>query len=302
MAEQNLPKQVENKVFALIYDFDNTLIEGNLPDHSLLEEIGWEPEEFWKVSNKRAEDQRADMVCVYMHTLLEKAEEAGKPITREMLERHGKKIKMREGFADGQNSWFKRTGEIAREHGLEIQHYVITSGLAEMVEACPIANDLRAVFGSRYLYDENGKAVGLAHVVNYTNKTQHLFRINKGVHDIADDRKLNEYMHEETRPVPFSNMLFIGDGFTDIPCFSLIKRFQGHTLAVLANEVTTEDSDIEIAQHIMSKINKSFDQIETLVSDGRADHISLGAHFVPDGRVEQVVEKVARAIEDNDNR
>lgn len=280
MAKASLPAQKKNRTLALIYDFDGTLIDGNMPDQGLLGEIGWQAGRFWTKSNQVAKRHKADKVCVYMHMLMDEAKKAGRPITKRMLARHGREIRMRKGIT-GAGNWFARSDAIVRRNGLEPRHYVITSGLADMVEASPIARHLSAVFGSRYLHDaKTGEATGLAQVVNYTTKTQYLFRINKGVHDMADDKGLNDYMPEERRPVPFSRMLFVGDGFTDIPCFRLVKQSGGHSLAVLA----TSDS------------NRAMEQMESLVSDGRVDHISLGDHFVAGGRIERVVEKVAAEL------
>ena len=268
-------------VLALVYDFDGTLIEGIMTDQGLLAEIGWKEEAFWKKSNGMATRNNADKICAYMHMLRVEADRAGKPVTKALLRRHGKALKMREGLADGKDSWFDRADGLARDNGLRAEHYVITSGLAEMVESCPVRHRFTKVFGSRYLYDTKSKeAIGPAQAVNYTTKTQHLFRINKGVHDITDDKRLNEYMPEEKRLVPFANMVFIGDGYTDIPCFRLVKQLGGHSVAVLA-----EPASVRAAA-----------QIESLVSDGRVDHISLGKHFAVGGRLELVVAKVAEKL------
>ena len=266
---------------ALVYDFDGTLIEGNMTDQGLLEEIGWKEEAFWEKSNGMATENDADKICAYMHMLRVEASRAGKPITKNLLRRHGEELKMREGLAEGKDSWFDRADAIARDNGLRAKHYVITSGLAEMVEACPVRRRFTKVFGSRYLYDTKSKeALGPAQAVNYTTKTQHLFRINKGVHDITDDKRLNEYMPEEKRPVPFANMMFIGDGYTDIPCFRLVKQLGGHSVAVLDGPASDEAAV----------------QIENLVSDGRVDHISLGKPFAVGGRLGKVVAKVAEKL------
>ena len=280
----------ENRVLALVYDFDGTLIKDNMADHGLLASIGVKDAgAFWQKSNRQATRLKADKICMYMHNLRQEAKKANRPITKDMLEQHGKKLRMLEGLT-GKDNWFVRTEKIAAQLGLAAEHYVVTSGLSEMVEASPIAPRLRKVFGSRYIYDEKTKdAIGPAQVVNYTTKTQYLFRINKGVLDESDDAGLNEYMPMEKRPVPFTNMLFIGDGYTDIPCFRLVKQHDGHSVAVLPPTAPAGGIDKK------AKMQKE-EVIESLVSDGRVDHISLGRHFVEGGRLEKIVSKVAASL------
>lgn len=259
-------KRAAKRVLAMVYDFDKTLIDGNMFDQGLIGDVlGEDPDAFWKRSNRLADENAADRTCMYMHLLRTEAEEAGRPLTRGLLQRYGSRIEFRGGLV-GRSNWFSRTRRIGREHGLDVSHYVITSGSAEMVEASGIARHLeKPVFGSRFLYDgkgRSGRALGPAHATNYTTKTQHLFRINKGVKSLGDDNKLNEYRREADRPVPFRNMVFIGDGYTDIPCFRLVKEQSGHSLAVLA-----DSSDQALAQ------------AETLMRDGRIDGLCLHRPF-----------------------
>ncbi len=264
----------------MVYDFDKTLIDGNMFDQGLIGDVlGEDPDAFWRRSNRLADENEADRTCMYMHLLRKSAEGAGRPLTRGLLRRYGGRIGFRGGLV-GYDNWFTRTRRAGKERGLDVRHFVITSGSAEMVEACKIARHLeKPVFGSRFLFEgrgASGRAIGPAHAINYTTKTQHLFRINKGVRSLGDDNKLNEYRREEDRPVPFRNMVFIGDGYTDIPCFRLVKEQRGHSLAVLA-----DSSD------------QALSQAETLMRDGRIDGLCLHKPFERGSGLEKHFLKIA---------
>ena len=270
------------KNLALIYDFDGTLIDGEMMNQGLLADLGYaDTASFWREANSFAHRRQVDRVCSYMHMLRVAAVKADVPLTRALLQDHGARLQLRAGLALA-NGWFDQIAQICGSYGLTVEHYVITSGLAEMVEACPIAHRFKAIFGSRYLYDDQDHcAIWPAITVNYTTKTQYLFRINKGVLDIRDDKKLNDHMPEELRPVPFTRMVFIGDGFTDIPCFHLVKQHGGYSIAVLKD------------QHEDAKR-----QMESLVGDGRVDSISLNDHFRPTGVLANSVRKLAERLGD----
>ncbi|NIP72446.1 MAG: haloacid dehalogenase-like hydrolase, partial [Gammaproteobacteria bacterium] len=116
--------------------------------------------------------------------------------------------------------------------GLRVEHFIISSGIREMIEGAPIAHHFREIFASSFIYDHHGVAQWPALALNYTTKTQYLFRINKGVLAVDDDRGINEYLPRHERPVPFENLVFIGDGDTDVPCMRLVKDQGGHAIAV----------------------------------------------------------------------
>lgn len=215
-------------IAALIYDFDGTLAPGNMQEYSFINAIGEEKEEFWEGTRIMAEEQDSDNILVYMLSMLQKARQKKLPITKESLRKWGESIT----FFNGVESWFKRIAEFGREQGVIVEHYINSSGLKEIIEGTPIANEFKALFACSYYYDKAGNAMWPASAVNYTNKTQFLFKINKGIFSISDSVKINESIPEEEKRVPFNNMIYFGDGETDVPCMKLVRQMGGSSIAV----------------------------------------------------------------------
>ena len=213
---------------AIAYDFDGTLADGNMQEHQFLPDIGMKPTEFWNEVKRLTKKHQADEVLVYMNLMLRKATAAEVSVRQKDFEEQGKKIQL----FDGVKEWFKRINNYGTERGVHVKHYLISSGNAEIFAGTPIASEFDAVFASKFMFDVNGVATWPALAVNYTTKTQYLFRINKGAFDLSDNSKVNEFVEKRNRPGPFENMVFIGDGSTDIPCFRLIKEQGGLSLAV----------------------------------------------------------------------
>ncbi|MDB5314782.1 MAG: hypothetical protein JWO24_626 [Rhodospirillales bacterium] len=213
---------------AIAYDFDGTLAPGNMQEHRFLPKLKIDAVEFWKRSTELAKDQQGDPILTYMHRMIEGARYAGLPMRRDDWVAHGRDLPLFPGV----ETWFSRINAAASARGIAMQHYVISSGLREMIDGTSIRPNLDAVFASGFLYDGSGVAVGAAVAVNYTTKTQYLFRINKGALDLSDNDAVNAYKAPEDRPVPFPNMIFIGDGDTDIPSFRTVKELGGHSIAV----------------------------------------------------------------------
>ncbi|BEP37651.1 hypothetical protein GmRootV59_46220 [Variovorax sp. V59] len=215
---------------AIAYDFDGTLAPGNMQEHQFLPDIGMTPAAFWREVHETAKQCQADEVLVYMNLMLRKASAHNVPVRRDDFKSRGKSIKLFEGVAD----WFTRISTYAKSRGVDVKHYLISSGNAEIFAGTPIAKRFEAVFASKYLFDANGVAQWPALAINYTTKTQYLFRINKGVTDISDNAAVNKFIPKADRTVPFENIVFIGDGATDIPCFRLVKEQGGLSVAVYA--------------------------------------------------------------------
>ena len=165
---------------------------------------------------------------MYMYFMLRKADERSVPVRVDDFRERGQGLE----FFDGVLGWFARINEYGKSRGVRVEHYVVSSGNAEIIEGTPVANLVDRIYASRFLFDQNGVAVWPAVAVNYTTKTQFLFRINKGAHDLSDDRGINRFVKQEDRPVPFENMVYIGDGETDVPCFRLVKDLGGLSVAV----------------------------------------------------------------------
>jgi phosphoserine phosphatase len=212
---------------AIVYDFDGTLAPGNMQEHSFIPSLDLTPEAFWGKVKATARTEDADEILVYMREMMLLARARGAPITREMLEQHG-----RVPLFDGLDRWFERVASYAHEHNLTVEHYVISSGLLEMIRGCAIHSRFTKVFASRFIYDERGRAAWPGVAINYTTKTQFLFRINKGINNTWDSDRINRWVPMEERPLPFSRMIFIGDGATDIPSMKTVRSQGGHSIAV----------------------------------------------------------------------
>lgn len=211
---------------AMIYDFDGTLSPGAMQQHTFLPQIGYEDTNaFWQEVKERKKVQDADETLIYLQMMLEKAPEK---ITRKTLEEHGARLP----FFDGVEEWFHRMNDYARERELALEHYIVSSGNREMIEGCSIRSKFKGVFASGYAYDDKGHATWPAVAVNYTNKTQFIFRINKGISNTWNDEEINRWIPMDERPLPFERMIFIGDGDTDIPSMKMIRVQGGSAIAV----------------------------------------------------------------------
>ena len=238
---------------AIVYDFDGTLAPGNMQDHFFIPSLGLTPDEFWPGVKAASRSEDADEILVYMRKMLMAARQRGAPITRERLAQQGD-VPL---FA-GLDQWFDLIGELGREQGLEIEHYVVSSGLVEMIRGCKIFHRFKKVFASHFLYDERGEAVWPGVAINYTTKTQFLFRINKGIDNSWDGDRINQWVPMEERDLPFSRMIFIGDGATDIPSMKAVRQLGGHSIAVFdPNEWHKEPKRALIAR-LISENRASF--------------------------------------------
>ena len=213
---------------ALIYDFDGTLAAGNMQEYDFIPAVGKSNVEFWDASNRLAEEQDADQILTYMALMIREAQAKGLSLRREAFQESGKKITLYPGVEE----WFDRINAYGEERGVLVLHYINSSGLKEIIEGTSIADKFRKIYACSFLYNVDGIAYWPGVAVNYTNKTQFIFKINKGVESVYDTKQVNKYMEEKQRPVPFSRMIYVGDGTTDIPCMKLVKNFGGHSIAV----------------------------------------------------------------------
>ena len=218
---------------AIVYDFDGTLAPGNMQETQFIPEIGMKPEAFWKEVKSLSKEHQADEILMYMHLMISKAYAEGKKIKRKNFQELGKNLELFPGV-DG---WFDRVNRFGDDFGVKVEHYIVSSGNAEIIEGTSIAkqNNFRAIYASRFFYEQHGVASWPAQAVNTTTKTQFLFRINKGVHDLSSVDDLNRFVPKEKRRIPFGNMVYIGDGNGDIPCFRLVKDQGGFSLAVFSD-------------------------------------------------------------------
>lgn len=213
---------------AIAYDFDGTLAKGNIPEYGLLPELGVESIDFWKEVKDYTREIDADEVLVYMQLLLKKAKEKGFELTRERFAKYAQNIH----FFNGVTTWFSRINEFAESKDLTIDHFIISSGISEMIEASKIAKYFKFIFASKYLYDSSNNASGISVSINYTTKTQFIFRINKGIFNYYDNEKINTWVKMNKRPYPFEKLIYLGDGDTDIPAMKMTRSQGGYSIAV----------------------------------------------------------------------
>ena len=231
---------------AFIYDFDGTLSPGNMQEYDFIPAVGKSNKEFWSEANSLAEQQDADRILTYMAKMIGEARSKGLSLRREAFRESGRRIVLYKGVRE----WFRRINEYGSQRGVEVVHYINSSGLKEIIEGTEIAHEFRKIYACSFLYDIDGIAYWPGVAVNYTNKTQFIFKINKGVESVFDSTQVNRYIPEAERPVPFSHMIYIGYGMTDIPCMRLVKNFGGHSIAVY----NPEEKDKNVRKDMMALI------------------------------------------------
>ena len=219
---------------AIIYDFDGTLARGNMQEVTFIPSLGIGIGDFWGEADRLTKTADADNILMYMQLMLQRAREHGNPITKRLLAGHGEDVKLFDGLKADLTGpgWFERINAKGAEYGLDIEHYIISAGLEEMIDGCPIRDAFHHVFASKFVYDDHGVAIWPAVGVNYTTKTQYLFRINKGVLNHWDHEQINKFMPDDDRAVPFERMIFLGDGDTDVPTMKMMHTKGGYSIAV----------------------------------------------------------------------
>ena len=261
-------------IVALIYDFDGTLAPGNMQEYSFINAVGMGKEEFWGETHKMSQGQDADGILIYMLFMLQEAKKKGLSITRESLRQFGKDIH----FFKGVESWFQRINKIGLKEGVIVEHYINSSGLLEIMEGSRIAKEFKTIFASSYYYSKKGNAMWPAAAVNYTNKTQFLFKINKGILNIHDSEEVNSSVPEDEKRVAFSNMIYFGDGETDVPCMKLTRQLGGSSIAVY-----------DPGRKDKKKI------ADLLLSQNRVNY-SCPADYSRGSKIEEIVTKIIRKI------
>ena len=255
---------------ALIYDFDGTLAAGNMQEYDFIPAVGKSNFEFWDEANRLAEEQDADQILTYMALMIRSAKAKGLSLRREAFQESGKKVELYPGVLE----WFDRINAYGEEQGVRVVHYINSSGLKEIIEGTPIADKFRKIYACSFLYNVDGIAYWPGVAVNYTNKTQFIFKINKGVESVYDTKQVNQYMEEKQRPVPFSRMIYVGDGTTDIPCMRLVKNFGGHSIAVYN-----------------PKDEAKRGEMNTLIRDNRVNHV-CPADYSAGSEIDTVVKTI----------
>ena len=224
-------------IVAIMYDFDRTLCTKDMQDYSFIPSLGMTESEFWEFANNLGKSEHMDSILAYMYAMVKISRDKNIPVLRKNLVQMGKNVELFKGV----EGWFDRITKFGKLNGMQVEHYVISSGLKEIIEGTAISKFFKSIFACEFLYDENGNGVWPKTDVNYTNKTQFVYRINKGILDVANDNDLNRSMPDDSKRVPFCNMIYIGDGLSDVPCMKMMKAYGGYSIAVYQNK----DSKVE---------------------------------------------------------
>ena len=229
----------QRPIVAFLYDFDKTLCTTDMQDYAFIPSLGMTPAEFWAEANSFGAASRMDGILAYMYTMLREAERKRLPFTRTDLVEKGRSIVLFPGVED----WFGRVNDFGAAQGVQVEHYIISSGLREIIEGSSISGAFKEIYASEFYYDEQGRPVWPKLAVNFTAKTQFVYRINKGVLDVSNDRDLNASMPDDSKRVPFTNMIYMGDGLSDVPCMKMMRAYGGQAIAVYqsANRPGVED-------------------------------------------------------------
>ena len=265
-------------IIALIYDFDGTLSPGNMQEFGFIQAIGSTPEEFWSKSNDIAKGQDASNILAYMKLMYDEARKNGIRLTREDFRRYGSDIVL----FDGVKEWFRNVNEYGRRHGVIIEHYINSSGLKEIIEGSPIAKEFKHIFAGSFIYDEAGEAEWPGIAVDFTAKTQFLFKIQKGIFSSRDAKRVNESMAEDAKRIPFTNMIYFGDGETDIPSMKVVNMFGGNAIAVfnptdprkrgLARKLLRQGRVNFITPAVYSRESRTFRVVCAIIDKIKADN------------------------------
>ncbi len=238
---------------ALVYDFDGTLAPGSMQEHSFMPAMGIAPSDFWSEVKQITKSHNVDEILVYMWRMLAVADEQGASVTRDMLKKHGADLPLFEGV----DTWFGRMNAYGAERGLNLEHYIVSSGIYEIIRGCSVYDHCTYVFASKFIY-ENEIAVWPGTAVNYTTKTQHLFRINKGITNIWDNSFINRWTPPAERPIPFDRIVFLGDGETDIPAMKMVRDQGGHSIAVFDPEKSSEPKAQKVLYNLIAEGRVNF--------------------------------------------
>ena len=214
----------------ILYDFDKTLCTTDMQEYDFIKNLGVTSEDFWGEAAGITDKHEVEKILAYMFIMIQKCKEKGISLTEEYLRSCGKNVVL----FDGVLTWFDRINAFGESMGVKVEHYIISSGTSEIIEGTPIAKYFKRIYACKFMYDENGEAVWPALAINYTLKTQYIYRISKGTLEVTDDYNLNRVQDHSLRSIAYHNMIYIGDGLTDIPCMKLVKERGGKSIAVYA--------------------------------------------------------------------
>lgn len=265
---------MKKPIVALMYDFDKTLCDKDMQEYGFIPGIGMDADSFWQEVSDLTDREHMDGILAYMFLMVEKCRENKQRITKKKFKKLGEDI----NFFDGIDTWFKRINKYGKQHGVRVEHYIVSSGIKEIIKGTSIAKYFKKIYACEFMYDYNGTIQWPKFAVNYTAKTQFLFRINKGVLNIDSKsaNMLNHFQHEDERRIPFRNMIYIGDGLTDVPCMKLVKTNGGQSIAVYNPD-------------------KSIKTVQELLNDGRVN-FAVPADYSQNSEIELIVKSIIKKI------
>lgn len=221
---------IKQNTIAIAYDFDGTLTPKAMQEYTILPELGIHAGgAFWKKCNQESKQFREEKDLVWMRRIKELSKEKKYKLTKKRLAELGSRIE----YYKGVETFFQSMSQYVKKKSrgkMKLNHYIISSGLKEIIDGTTIRNNFKQIFGSQYHYNHLGYPDFPKVLITDTVKTQYIFRINKGKEDVSES--INQHMPEEERPIPFKNILFIGDGSTDVPAMNVTKKYGGFALAV----------------------------------------------------------------------
>ena len=217
---------MDKPIIAIIYDFDKTLCDQDMQNYTFIPNLDMTPEEFWSEIGDFSKSENMEGILSYLYYMVKKSNEKGIPVTKQYLSTMGKDVNLYPGVLE----WFERINHYAKEQGAIVEHYIISSGIKEIINSTAIAKHFKAIYACDFYYDEKGNAIWPKIAINFTGKTQYLYKINKGILDETDATEVNK-KHKEKR-IPFRNMIYIGDGLTDIPCMTMLKKSGGKSIGI----------------------------------------------------------------------
>ena len=256
----------------ILYDFDKTLCTTDMQEYTFIKNLEVSSNDFWGETAHISKTYEVEKILAYMFVMIKKCKEKGIPLTQEYLKECGENVVLFKGV----ETWFDRINAFGESMGVNIEHYIISSGTFEIIQGTPIAKYFKRIYACRYMYDEKGEAIWPALAINYTLKTQYIYRISKGTLDVTDDYNLNRVQDESLRRIAYRNMIYIGDGMTDIPCMKLVKERGGKSIALYApgNSETVkplvEDERINYVCVADYSVNSALENIVKLMIENMA--------------------------------
>ena len=217
---------MKKPIMAIMYDFDKTLSTTDMQNYAFIPALGMTPDEFWGATGEFSKKTGCERILSYMWMMIKLSKEKGIQCTQKWLNSFGKEVR----YYPGVETWFKRINEYGKSKGVRVEHYLVSSGTKEIVDGTSIAKEFKKIYGCEFYYDPETKLpVWPKFAINYTQKTQYFFRISKGITNKTDDSVNNKTV---SRRIPYENMVYLGDGMTDVPCMVLVKQNNGNAIAI----------------------------------------------------------------------